>query len=219
MQRGASLGIEADGTIKGCPSLATDTYAGGNVRDMPLSEIWKTTSELAYIRGRSTKDLWGFCGTCYYASACLGGCTWTAHSLFGRPGNNPYCHYRALKLKELGHIERVRLVEPASGVPFDNGRFELIVEDLEGRVVSVWNPSDETFSCDRSGINSPHDKHELLLCSNCDQFALPDAAHCPHCGKATLQTLSQHATREAEFSPALRRIREALGLEQPAIEG
>ena len=75
---------------------------------MPLDAIWNSTQQLAYMRTRSRADLWGFCSTCYYADACLGGCTWTAHSLFGRPGNNPYCHHRALTLKDQGLRERIR---------------------------------------------------------------------------------------------------------------
>src|SRR6185295_8262013 len=35
------LGIEADGTIKGCPSLSTGDWAGGNVREHSLREIWE----------------------------------------------------------------------------------------------------------------------------------------------------------------------------------
>src|SRR6185503_12418956 len=35
------IGIEADGTIKGCPSLPTDGWAGGNVRQAPLEQIWE----------------------------------------------------------------------------------------------------------------------------------------------------------------------------------
>src|SRR5918997_419198 len=37
-----SIGIEADGTIKGCPSLPTTQYSGGNVRDLTVEDIWKT---------------------------------------------------------------------------------------------------------------------------------------------------------------------------------
>ena len=80
------LGIEADGKIKGCPSLATSDFTGANIRDMRLDEIWNGTAQLAYARTRTRDDLWGFCRSCYYADVCLGGCTWTAHSLFGPPG-------------------------------------------------------------------------------------------------------------------------------------
>ena len=102
-----SIGIEADGKIKGCPSLASDTFTGANIRDLPLIKIFNLTNELSYTRTRTQSDLWGFCRSCYYSTVCLGGCTWTAHSLFGRPGNNPYCHFRALALKRKGLIERV----------------------------------------------------------------------------------------------------------------
>src|SRR5258706_1672470 len=35
----SGIGIEADGTIKGCPSMATATWGSGNVRDHALVEI------------------------------------------------------------------------------------------------------------------------------------------------------------------------------------
>jgi radical SAM protein with 4Fe4S-binding SPASM domain len=124
----ASMGIEADGAVKGCPSLATERWAGGNVREAPLRDIWERASALRYTRERTVADLWGFCATCYYADECRAGCTWTADSLFGRPGNNPYCHHRALERRRDGLRERVVRVKEAPGVPFDNGLFELVVE-------------------------------------------------------------------------------------------
>ena len=75
-------------------------------------------------------DLWGFCKSCYYADICRGGCTWTADSLFGRPGNNPYCHYRVLQLEKQGLRERVVKKREAAKKPFAIGEFELIVEQL-----------------------------------------------------------------------------------------
>lgn len=123
-----TIGIEADGTIKGCPSLSTDGWAGGNVRQTPLEEIWRRAPALRYTRDRTVKDLWGFCADCYYADVCRAGCTWMADSLLGRPGNNPYCHHRALEMQRAGKRERVVRVEEAPGHPFDRGRFELIVE-------------------------------------------------------------------------------------------
>jgi len=121
------MGIEADGTIKGCPGLPSP-YAGGNVRDQSLRQIWLESRALAFTRTRTTDDLWGFCRTCYYASVCMGGCTWTAHSLFGKPGNNPLCHHRAIEMDRAGLRERLVKVEDAPGLPFDHGRFEIVVE-------------------------------------------------------------------------------------------
>lgn len=124
-----ALGIEADGTIKGCPGLPR-AYAGGNVRTTPLREIWFNSEELAFTRRRTTEDLWGFCRSCYYAEICMGGCTWTSHSLFGRPGNNPMCHHRALEFDRRGQRERLVKVADAPGLPFDHGRFEIVVEPV-----------------------------------------------------------------------------------------
>ena len=124
----AVLGIEADGAIKGCPSLPTSAYTGGNIREVSLREIVTETPELTMNLKESTEHLWGFCKGCDYARVCKGGCSWTAHVFFDRRGNNPYCHHRALTLASEGKRERVRKIKAASGLPFDNGEFELIEE-------------------------------------------------------------------------------------------
>jgi radical SAM protein with 4Fe4S-binding SPASM domain len=125
----STLGIEADGTIKGCPSLPTATWAGGNVRDHALLDIWERATPLRYTRDRTVEDLWGYCRTCYYADVCRAGCTWTSDVFFGKPGNNPYCHHRAVEHARLGKRERLVKVDAPPGEPFDHGRFEVVVED------------------------------------------------------------------------------------------
>ena len=124
-----TLGLEADGALKGCPSLPTGAYTGGNLRERPLAELWEEAPELRFTRDK-TVALWGRCASCYYADICRAGCTWTTHVLFGRPGNNPYCHHRALELQREGLRERVALAGAAPGLPFDHGLFELIEEPL-----------------------------------------------------------------------------------------
>ncbi len=124
----STLGIEADGAIKGCPSLPTTSWTGGHIRDHSLLDIWEKTSELRYTRDRTTQDLWGFCRSCYYADLCRAGCTWTSHVILGKPGNNPYCHHRALEMQSRGLRERLVLAEAAPGLPFDHGRFDIVVE-------------------------------------------------------------------------------------------
>lgn len=126
-----TLGIEADGTIKGCPSLPTQPYAGGNVRDLTIEQIWNEAPELRFTRTRTEEELWGFCKTCYYADVCRGGCSWTSHTLLGRRGNNPYCHHRALTLADQGKRERIVKVKDAEGLPFDYGGFEIVEEPLD----------------------------------------------------------------------------------------
>jgi radical SAM protein with 4Fe4S-binding SPASM domain len=126
-----TMGIESDGAVKGCPSLQTSHYVGGRVREKSIQEIWDTSAELSFTRDRSTDELWGFCRTCDFAEVCKGGCSFTAHALFGRRGNNPYCHYRARTLAKQGLRERLVPKERAPGLPFDNGCFDLVVEPLD----------------------------------------------------------------------------------------
>lgn len=125
-----TLGIEADGGVKGCPSLQSSHYVGGSLKQSSLDEIWKTKT-LGFARARTVEDLWGFCRTCPFAATCLGGCTFSAHALFGKPGNNPMCHFRARSLAAEGKRERLVLKKAAPGQPFDNGVFEIVEEPLD----------------------------------------------------------------------------------------
>src|SRR5688572_11833606 len=122
------IGIESNGDVKGCPSLPSNPYVGGNVRTARLLDIWQGAPALRFARDRGTDDLWGYCATCYYAEECRAGCTWTSHTLFGRAGNNPYCHHRVLDFASRGEREVLRQVAPAAGDPFDHAEFELVVE-------------------------------------------------------------------------------------------
>ncbi|MCC5614779.1 nif11-class peptide radical SAM maturase 3 [Nostoc sp. CHAB 5836] len=130
----STLGIEADGAIKGCPSLPTSAYTGGNIRDYSLRTIIEETEELRFNLGagtpKGTEHLWGFCKTCEFAELCRGGCSWTAHVFFNKRGNNPYCHHRALTQAKRGVRERVFQKVRAQGNPFDNGEFTLIEEPI-----------------------------------------------------------------------------------------
>jgi hypothetical protein len=51
-------------------------------------------------------------------------------TLLGKPGNNPFCHHRALEMQRAGKRERIERVEAAPGMPFDAGRFQVVEEDL-----------------------------------------------------------------------------------------
>ena len=77
-------------TVKGCPSLPTAPYVGGNVRDLSLASRSGSSAEvIGFARDRSADELWGFCTTCYYADVCRGGCSWTAHCTLGRQRQQP----------------------------------------------------------------------------------------------------------------------------------
>ncbi|HSC87965.1 MAG TPA: radical SAM protein, partial [Polyangiaceae bacterium] len=67
------IGIESDGSIKGCPSLPTNPYSAGTIREHSLRELWQRAPVFQAQRARTKDSLWGFCGDCYYASVCRGG--------------------------------------------------------------------------------------------------------------------------------------------------
>ncbi|MEO8878527.1 MAG: radical SAM protein [Polyangiaceae bacterium] len=135
------MGIESNGAVKGCPSLQSAHYVGGSLKEKSLESIWNDSPELGFARSRTTEDLWGFCKTCDFADVCLGGCTFTAHALMGRPGNNPYCHFRARSFAKNGLRERLVLAESAPGEPFDNARFDIVVEPLAAPETRFENPA------------------------------------------------------------------------------
>lgn len=125
-----TIGIESDGTVKGCPSLPTAPYTGGKVGDIPLEEIWNHAAALNFVRDRGTEELWGWCKTCEYGEVCKAGCSFTAHCTLGKRGNNPFCYHRASKLAEQGKREVLVPVQAPSGDPYDFGRFEVQLEDV-----------------------------------------------------------------------------------------
>jgi Y-X(10)_GDL-associated radical SAM protein len=190
-----TMGIEADGTIKGCPSLPTVGYAGGNVRDLTLEDIWRNTPELNFNLTRAGEELWGFCHGCYYADSCRGGCTWLSHSLFGRPGNNPYCHHRVLELNARGLRERVVPGAPAPGLSFDHGRFDLLLETVDGHAVSTAPTSSlvqigrtarrpsQTSKQPTQTVRTPRARRPaLVLCRACNRHVKSGTRACPFCG-------------------------------------
>jgi Y-X(10)_GDL-associated radical SAM protein len=175
------MGIEANGAIKGCPSLPTVGFTGGNVRDMTLEDIWNYSKEIRFSRDRQISELWGRCASCYYADVCRGGCTWTSTVLFGRPGNNPYCHYRVDSLEKQGLRERVVKTKEAPGTPFDQGRFDLITERIDtGAVVDVAEPPPWLM---REPEQRDHDRIPpmLDLCYGCMQYVHEGTTTCPFC--------------------------------------
>lgn len=211
-----TMGIEADGTIKGCPSLATSAFAGGNIRDLSLKDIWTSAPQLNFNQALTRNDLWGFCRSCYYSEVCRGGCTWTTDSLLGRAGNNPYCHHRVLELARHGLQERLKQVEQAPGRPFDHGRFELILENMAGESTQL---GPQAASQDRVMSKTSHPlvqieprtglqhrkksrpQASLVLCRVCNRHVFRGTLVCPHCAGDVQQA-------EHEYQAILRAARE-----------
>ena len=181
------LALEADGTVKGCPSLPTSDYAGGNVRDLSLEQTGEAAGWSASAGIRPPEGLWGFCHSCYYAEVCGGGCTWMSHSLLGRPGNNPYCHHRAAELQKRGLRERVVKLADARAVAFCH---RLVRRPRRGRrqrcCATTYLPSAGLVDLPRQSAPEPVAEAtlppRLELCRACNCCVWPNESSALNCG-------------------------------------
>ena len=213
------IALEADGTVKGCPSLPTAGYAGGNVRELSLEQIWRTSPAIHFGRQRSASELWGFCRTCYYAEVCRGGCSWTTHSLLGRRGNNPYCSYRVEELAKHGLRERVVKKAEAPPSSFAVGEFDLVLEPLPGHWrEGGWSEPERLGpppppEPPRDGLVPP----TLELCPSCGRFLWPDGQRCPFCQVVLTEAREREAAERARRLAVVAEVERLLhGQDAPA---
>ncbi len=88
------LGIESDGTIKGCLSMQSDLAREGNVRERKLAEIWTDTRLFLYNRDYKSLNLGELCLDCEKESLCRGGCQAQSLAHSNQFHNSPYCFLR-----------------------------------------------------------------------------------------------------------------------------
>jgi radical SAM protein with 4Fe4S-binding SPASM domain len=100
-----AIGIQADGSVKGCLSLQprageADRFIEGNLRHESLESIWLRPEAFAYNRHFEHKNLKGACARCSHAELCRGGATCVAYTFSGEIGCDPMCYYRVAGLSE-----------------------------------------------------------------------------------------------------------------------
>ena len=82
--------ITAQGTVLPCSYFCTPEFYAGNVRSLPLDEIWHNSEVLSTMRKRN--DFEGTCTSCEYKTICRGGCRARAYFMGNAPrGPDPYC--------------------------------------------------------------------------------------------------------------------------------
>jgi radical SAM protein with 4Fe4S-binding SPASM domain len=86
-----SIGIESDGTIKGCLSMIGGKGVEGNIRKNSLKEIWNNPDNFKYNRDFQLSYLSGECKSCDYGSDCRGGCLSQSLAFFDVFHQSPYC--------------------------------------------------------------------------------------------------------------------------------
>ena len=129
--------------------------------------MWEQSPQMQYFRHQGVEDLWGYCRECYYADVCKAGCTAASEPLLGRPGNNPFCHHRALMMDEKGYRERIELVRGAeSDLPFAQGLFRIVREHKDPALreqhgpVAIEGPRTSRL-VDPTGIGRPLTDEEI----------------------------------------------------------
>lgn len=204
------MGIEADGTIKACPSLPTEVYGAGTTREIDLVTAWNTDPRIAFAREGNPAR--GFCGTCYYADVCKAGCTWMADSILRAPGDNPYCHHRVESLARQGLRETIQPLAPAPGHSFDRGLFRIVVENEHGEDVAIA-PADSTAR------DQGASRGELEVCHGCGRHVFLGTRTCPFCASDVVRERERHVDAVAEIYRAIAALREQLDAAGPAQSG
>lgn len=92
------IGIEANGDIKGCLSLAPELlrnnpFVEGNIKKHTLQEIWNRPGAFGYNRDFDFSQVKPPCKGCRYLETCRSGCSSAAYHFTGDIHCNPYCLY------------------------------------------------------------------------------------------------------------------------------
>lgn len=88
------IGIDSDGTVRGCLSLQTPLAVEGNIRESSLKDIWLSKEKFKYTRQFDRSLLGRDCQECSYGGECGGGCQSQSVAFFGEFHNSPYCLFR-----------------------------------------------------------------------------------------------------------------------------
>lgn len=99
------LGIEANGNIKGCLSLAPELHENnpfveGNVKIEPLADIWNKPGAFSYNRNFDLRKIKGLCRKCRYKRECRAGCNSTSYFYHNNTYQTEYCIYQEEILKK-----------------------------------------------------------------------------------------------------------------------
>ena len=94
-----AIGIEADGSVKGCLSLQArwdgrDPFVEGNLRESSLDSIWNRPGAFAYNREFRRDSLTGACAACRYGDLCRGGARCVSAAVAKSVTEDPYCWTR-----------------------------------------------------------------------------------------------------------------------------
>ena len=92
------IALCANGDVKGCPSHPRELIVG-NIRDLPLADIWNDDKRFHYNTAWDETKLAGACKDCAHRGLCRAGCTTMAQATSGTFYDNPYCLSRVQNMR------------------------------------------------------------------------------------------------------------------------
>jgi len=102
-----SIGILHNGDITGCTSMRDRQFIEGNIRERPLTDIWRSEDSFAWNRQITKPSLKGQCAKCQY-NECMGGCSNLRLCMNGDIySENEYCSYHIEMSKIIGKVAAI----------------------------------------------------------------------------------------------------------------
>jgi hypothetical protein len=106
-------------------------------------------------------------------------------------------------LSKQGLRERIVQIEKAPGTPFDHGRFELVVESVDGSSVVDSLPANGATLVQ---IGRRKSKKQLIICRNCDRHVFAGTTVCPFCNEDVLAAAKRYEMNLREARKAYQRL-------------
>ena len=116
-----NIGIQADGTIKGCLSLQPrpdneDAFIEGSLRDRSLADIWYAPGAFAYNRDLSPAHLTEPCRQCRHRITCRGGARCVSSTFDGTLTGDRYCYHALVRQAQRPHPVSARSTAAAAAL-------------------------------------------------------------------------------------------------------
>lgn len=107
-----SLGILHNGDILGCASVRNREFIEGNIKKIPIKDIWENPDSFSWNREMKKEQLNGLCKKCKYGSSCLGGCSNTRLTTGGSIyAENKFCSYNFALSKAKGQFDKIESMD------------------------------------------------------------------------------------------------------------